>query len=90
MSVYVDPLFVMESRDAQAFHVGARNGHRWCHMFADREHELHNMAAMIGLRREWFQNGRVAHYDLTPARRAAAIRLGAIEVTRREAVARAR
>jgi hypothetical protein len=40
------------------------------------------------MRREWFQQKRVApHYDLTASRRAAAVKLGAIEVGRRESVA---
>lgn len=89
MSVYVDPLFTMEARGAQAHRVGARNGHRWCHMFTDGPlDELHALAQRIGMRREWFQeHASRPHYDLTPSRRAAAVRLGAVEVTRRAAVA---
>lgn len=88
MACYVDPLFVMESRDPQAFRVGARNGHRWCHLFADTPAELHALAVQVGMRREWFQGDRDGgHYDLTPGRRAAAVALGAREVTAREAVA---
>jgi hypothetical protein len=84
--IYVDPIFEMESRNAQAFRVGARNGHRWCHMFADENEELHALAKRIGLKREWFQEDRDGgHYDLTPSRRAAAVRLGAIEVSRHDA-----
>ncbi len=45
------------------------------------------MAALIGMKRSWFQNeARLPHYDLTPPRRAAAVSAGAREVTRRELV----
>lgn len=59
-----------------------------CHMFTDSLdlEELHRFAERIGMRRAWFQPHRVApHYDLTPSRRAMAIRLGAVFVERREA-----
>lgn len=79
--IYVDPLFVMQSRDAQAFRVGARNGHRWCHLWCDGNVDaLHALAARIGLRRAWFQDKKdFPHYDLTPQRRAAAVKAGAVE-----------
>ena len=50
-----------------------------CHLWADSEEELHALAARIGLRREWAQRSRtgVVHYDLTPKKRAQAIRAGA-------------
>lgn len=42
---------------------------------------LHVFAKRIGLRRSWFQNHRLAaHYDLTPARHAAALKAGAVLV----------
>ncbi len=73
---------------AQAERVGARNGHRWCHLFSDKLgpdfRELHDFAALIGMKRSWFQGD---HYDLTPGRRAAAVRAGAKELERHEAVA---
>lgn len=88
MAVYVDPLFTMESKNAQAFFVGTRTGHRWCHMFADTVEELHAMADKIGMKRAWFQDHKsVQHYDLVPTKRAAAIRAGAVEVDRKQAVA---
>lgn len=81
MSVYVDPLFE---------HGGSRT-FRWtrsCHMYADTLEELHVMAAAIGMKRAWFQNKpRLPHYDLVPARRAAAVKLGAIEHTRQQLLA---
>jgi hypothetical protein len=81
MAVYVDPL--REYGGSESF--------RWtksCHMFADNLEELHDMAGKIGMKRAWFQNRRhLPHYDLVPARRAKAIKLGAVEVTAGDAVA---
>ncbi|MCC5613255.1 DUF4031 domain-containing protein [Nostoc sp. CHAB 5834] len=58
-----------------------------CHMFSvstDLE-ELHQVAQKIGMKREWFQPHRVApHYDLNPARRADALKLGVVELGRKE------
>jgi hypothetical protein len=89
VAVYVDPLFTMESRNAQAFRVGTRTGHRWCHMFADTPEELHALAERIGMRRAWADDhdGDGGHYDLTPPKRVAAIRAGAIPVETAIAVA---
>lgn len=51
----------------------------WCHMMADSVDELHDMAAKIGMKREWFQISRsgIPHYDLTFSRRELAMRNGA-------------
>jgi len=47
--------------------------------------ELHAFAARLGLRREWFQEHPIAHhYDLTPAKRERALKLGAVFRTARE------
>jgi hypothetical protein len=87
MSVYVDPLVkhgpgsYHGPRSAQAERVGARNGHWWCHLFADTEAELHAFADKLGLELEWFQGD---HYDLTPWRRVKAVELGALQVPTRE------
>lgn len=62
---------------------------RSCHMFTDSVdlHELHDFAVRIGCLRTWFQaRNRVPHYDLTAVRRCDAIHLGAIALTRRDAV----
>ena len=80
MTVYVDPLmnhgWVLHGRSTPN-----------CHMFTDGPlEELHALAETIGLRREWFQDKRVPHYDLTPENRAAAIAAGAVAVDRRRAV----
>jgi hypothetical protein len=90
--IYIDPLFTWHADGyhgpdaAQARRTGERNGHQWCHLFADEADcaELYTFAARLGMRQEWFQRD---HYDLTPAKRTKAVKLGAREVTRREAVA---
>ena len=93
MAVYVDPLFEWAGpyrgdHAGQASAVGARNDHRWCHMFTDgEEDELHRFAAQIGMKRKWFQGDRDGgHYDLTPGKRRLAVANGAKEVTQGEAV----
>jgi uncharacterized protein DUF4031 len=87
MSVYVD--------DAR---IPARVGRllgRWSHLTADTPAELHAFAVRLGLRRGWFQDrckSRLCprpcpihwHYDVTDAKRAAAIRLGAVPIGWRE------
>lgn len=70
MAVYVDP----------AQHPYGRM--IMCHMWADTEEELHEMARKLGLRRSWYQTPPKAswnHYDVSKGKRAEAIRLGAIE-----------
>jgi hypothetical protein len=55
---------------------------RWAHMVSDASlDELHAFAARVGLRRAWFQGD---HYDLRPRLYAHALRLGAVQVDRRE------
>ncbi|MCX7934071.1 MAG: DUF4031 domain-containing protein [Planctomycetota bacterium] len=79
-AIYVDALFYCPSRHPLAYAAGRCYGHLWCHMWSDDLEALHLMAARIGLRREWFQNrAGFPHYDLLPPRRAAALRLGAVE-----------
>lgn len=81
MSVYVDSLRTVLADNP-----------RWpwpmsCHLYADSLEELHSFASKLQMRRSWFQNhDRLPHYDLTPARRAKAVRVGAIEVTGRQMV----
>ena len=55
-----------------------------CHMMADTIEELHQMADQIGIKREWFQDGKYPHYDLCQSKRKEAVRLGAKEVTAKE------
>lgn len=66
MSVYVDDAFI------------SHKGETWCHLMADSLDELHQFAAKLGLKREWLHSGD--HYDVTSTKRAAAVKLGAIEV----------
>ncbi len=61
-----------------------------CHMVADTEAELHEMASKIGVARKWYQGPpktRTPHYDIALTKRALAIELGAREITMREAAA---
>lgn len=76
MSVYVDSIQRWPTR-IRCFQAGS------CHLMADTLDELHAFAARLGLRSAWFQpHPRWPHYDLTPGRRAEAVRLGAVEVGR--------
>ena len=80
MTVYVDPLL------ARGWKMRGR-AVKSSHLFTDQVEldELHAFALRIGLRFEWFQNhDRLPHYDVTPSRRAAAVRAGAVEVDSRE------
>ena len=62
-------------------------GMKMCHMLADTLDELHGMAARVGLRRAWFQTRNTPHYDICQAKRAEAVRLGAVEIGRRQVAA---
>ncbi len=61
---------------------------RWSHLVADTDEELHAFAALLGMRREWFQHkeGRPhqAHYDVPDRARQRALDLGAVPVTWRQ------
>lgn len=88
MTVYVDALLN---------HGWRMRGHvvKSCHMIADTLEELHAMARAIGMRREWFQDPEkmqtsIPHYDLTAARRANAIKNGAVELNRADFVKKTR
>lgn len=81
MSVYVDELREYDTKLRWKV---------WCHMTADTDEELHEMADLIGMKREWFQEKRTHHYDLTPTRRKLAVKHGAIEEHSRARVRRIR
>lgn len=82
MSVYVDELREHDTKLKWKI---------WCHMTADSDEELHAMADKIGHKREWFQpHPRGNHYDLTPSRRALAVKYGAVEEHSRARVRRIR
>lgn len=57
-----------------------------CHMLADTEEELHEMADKIGILRKWHQYPGTykSHYDISLIKKKLAIENGAIEVTRKE------
>ena len=60
-----------------------------CHLFADKELELHRFVELIGLRRSWYHGpprGRWPHYDIVSRFRALAIELGAVPLDRYQAV----
>lgn len=54
------------------------------HLTADTLEELHAFARRIGLKRAWFQDKRVPHYDLSPGKRELALKHGAVFVPGRE------
>jgi len=54
-----------------------------CHMLADTEDQLEDMARTLGLKRRWRHGD---HYDLAPARRRQAVKLGAVELSSRQMV----
>lgn len=78
MTVYVDN-FRAPAR------VGRISG-RWSHLTADDRDELHAFAERLGLQRSWFQDKGDGywHYDVTDAKRAEAIRLGAVPIDIRD------
>jgi hypothetical protein len=59
------------------------------HLVSDEsEEELHAFAKKLGLKREWFQDKRLSHYDVTTVKmRAKAKKLGAKIVSSKEIVA---
>lgn len=64
---------------------------KMCHMTADTEKELHEMAECLGLKREWFQSHTILlHYDICKAKRAKAIRLGAVIQSTKDCIKRQR
>lgn len=54
-----------------------------CHMVADNEKQLHEMANKIGLSINWFHNN---HYNICLSKRKLALMNGAISISQREAV----
>jgi len=76
MTVYIDDMY--------RYAIGQFKGMKMSHMISDDEDELHAMAARLNLRRAWHQGD---HYDVPLDARAKAIRLGAVEITYRQASA---
>lgn len=84
MSVYVDPLcnhgWVLRGKPTQS-----------CHLFADSVDELKKFAvAKLVVPLSWMQvadaPGKIDHFDLTPYMRKKAVKAGAVELSRKEAV----
>ena len=72
MSVYVDDASIPYGRMLMS------------HLVADSLEELHAMADRIGVARRWFQrDSSTPHYDVCRAKRALALRYGAIALDRR-------
>lgn len=70
MTIYIDPASF------------PYRGLMYCHMATDGNiEELHEMATRLGLKPGWFQDkpGH-PHYDLSPNKRALAVKYGAAEV----------
>lgn len=63
-----------------------------CHLFTDgTEAFLLEFAVAMGLRRHWLQHralgkAQIPHFDLTPKNRRRALKAGALEVSRAQAV----
>jgi hypothetical protein len=78
-----------------SFYNGARGpvhywGRRCGHLVSDASlEELHRFAESLGLRREWFQEKSIPHYDLTGKVYDLALERGAKLVSSREIVRRA-
>jgi hypothetical protein len=57
----------------------------FCHLLADTREELHKLADQLGFPRRFFQDHAWRwHYDLPAHLRTEAIKLGAIEISRRD------
>jgi hypothetical protein len=79
--IYVDSLVCYQIAPKKGGERYFGNGKPSCHMATDGEpEELHRFAESIGLRRSWYQGGRLGHYDLTPSKRRLAVAKGAVEV----------
>jgi hypothetical protein len=62
-----------------------------CHMCADSLEELLEMADRIGVARRWFQDkGLYPHFDICLSKRKLAVESGAMEITAREMVEKAK
>jgi hypothetical protein len=61
-----------------------------CHMVADTIEELHNMAMVLGLRKYFQSQAKYPHYDISFTKKAEAMKLGAIEVTQKELLLKAK
>ena len=69
-TVYVDKLCPTIPRDSWPYHQA-------CHLLCSDAERLHEFAAEIGLKRSWFHDGYIPHYDLTVNMRRKALQQGA-------------
>lgn len=78
MPVYVD--------DMHKVPMGRFGRMKMCHMIADTREELLAMADKIGIDRHWLQKAGTPHehFDVSLAKRAEAVKAGAVEITMRE------
>lgn len=78
MAVFVD--------DMHKVPMGRFGRMKMCHMIADTTEELLAMADRIGLDRRWIQKPGTPHehFDVSLAKRAEAVKAGAVEITMRE------
>lgn len=61
---------------------------KMCHCLADTEEELFAMMDKIGVDRKWYQTKKGnLHFDIALSMRAKAVRLGAVEITWKQASA---
>ena len=58
-----------------------------CHMIADTENELKNMAHRLGLKQSWRHND---HFDICKSKRSQAVKFGAIELSNKQLVLKLR
>jgi hypothetical protein len=73
MTVYVDDMF----KYAMGHRRMGKRMFKFSHMIADDEESLHAMARIIGVHERWYQGD---HYDITMAKREAAIAAGAVPI----------
>lgn len=66
MTVYVDNAFIPFGRMLMS------------HLEADNLNELHEFAEKLELKRSWFQDKSIPHYDVSKSIRKKAIELGAV------------
>lgn len=88
MTIYVDALVPTGSLKGKSVQVQRVFKDGACHMFTDGPlDELHSFAASIGMKRSWLHNSvDLPHYDLNSARRAIAVKAGAIECDKHKTV----
>jgi len=81
MSAYVDPAVFKKPNGRKSY----------SHLVADTLEELHAFAASIGIKSHFFhKSASYLHYDITAEQRAIAVAAGAIQVSSRELLGKAK